>query len=408
MHVFKMASSKFRPARRLAVAPAAVLLLICPAFHRLWDEMSQLSAAEPLPPNQNTVEPMIPKGGPNVNLAHIEGESQCVDCHRAEFAHLWGQWRESEHGWIGYSRLLGSRAEELAKDLGIETNRLTKDSVCIECHATPNLDFHGRNRPILGVTCEACHNPSGGEDGWLNVHAAYGPPGTRRVDETPEHFHDRKREAQRRGQLQSANVYALVRRCYDCHIVGDEKLITETDHQVEDRDFSDIVEHLADEKIRHNFHLDQSENAPVASLWTDAHWYPQRTANLARTIENRKKMYYVVSVLARADTILRLLAKASDPLGDYAGDVASLLDVRDLEDALESVDMSDAERENVEDMIESLEDMELEDTAGDQDEDESLSDDEVQALVSMADRIAELGRSIAGGDGDDLAEVELP
>jgi hypothetical protein len=391
----------------MAIALTA-LLALWSVSKTLRDGASVSTAAEPLPISLPGGELDASKGGPNLNPKNIEGDSLCVDCHRAEFAHLWSQWRESEHGWIGYSRLLGDRAAELAKDLGIETNQLTKNSVCIECHATPSLDYHGRMKPTLSVSCEACHNAAGGEDGWLNLHAAYGPPGTRRVDESAEHLRQRKQNSQQRGQLQSANIYTLVRRCYSCHIVGDETLITKTDHQVEDRDFSNIVGKLADEKIRHNFHLDQSENAPVASLWTDGHWHPERAVNLEQSVTNRKKMFYVASLLGRAETILRLMANASDPTTDYAADLGGLIDPGDVEDVLENVEMSDAEREDAESLVEAMEELELEDTAGDLDEDESLSDEERSAIRSVADRIERLGTSIAAGSGDNLSEVELP
>jgi len=384
------------------------MLLIWSTTRCLWDGMSVLSAAEPLPLSDTLRASAAPKPGPNLIPANIEGDSMCVDCHRAEFAHLWSQWRDSEHGWIGYSRLLGDRATQLGESLGVDADRLTKDSVCIECHATPNLDFHGRMKPILGVACEACHNASGGEGGWLNMHAAYGPPGTRRVDESPEHFHDRKQESAKRGQLQSANIYALVRRCYDCHIVGDETLITKTDHQIEDRDFSNIVGQLTDEKIRHNFHLDQAVNAPVSTLWTDAHWHPERATNLEQSVTKRKKLYFVVAVLGRAETVLRLMAGVNDPTGDYAGDLGSLIDAGDLQDVLESIELSGAERDDVESLIKALEDLELEDTAGDLDEDESLSAEERRAILAVADRIELLGTNIATGGGDNLAEVVLP
>jgi Cytochrome c554 and c-prime len=399
---------RYRQVVRSAQILAATLLFIWPASESARHGANVSAAAEPMPPGTSSHPSNPAKGGPNLDPAKIEGESLCVDCHRAEFVHLRGQWRDSEHGWIGYSRLLGKRAADIAEHLGIDTNQVTKDAVCIECHATPNLDLHGRMRPILGVACEACHNPAGGSDGWLNVHAVYGPPGTRREDESEEHFRHRKERSQQLGQLQTSNIYALVRRCYNCHIVGDETLITKTDHQIEDREFSDIVSKITDEKIRHNFHLDQSVNAPVSSLWTDAHWHPQRAAHMDQSIQNRKKMYYVAGVLGRAETILRLLAKVRDPSGHYAGDLGSLLDVRDLEDVLENVELSDVERADVENLMKTLEDLELEDTAGDIDGDGSLSDEEIRSLLSAADRISELGTRLCTGDGDNLQEVELP
>jgi hypothetical protein len=200
----------------------------------------------------------------------------------------------------------------------------------------------------------------------------------------------------------------LVRRCYDCHIVGDETLITKTDHQIEDRDFSNIVGQLTDEKIRHNFHLDQAVNAPVSTLWTDAHWHPERATNLEQSVTKRKKLYFVVAVLGRAETVLRLMAGVNDPTGDYAGDLGSLIDAGDLQDVLESIELSGAERDDVESLIKALEDLELEDTAGDLDEDESLSAEERRAILAVADRIELLGTNIATGGGDNLAEVVLP
>ncbi|MDC0934888.1 multiheme c-type cytochrome [Pirellulales bacterium] len=371
---------------------------------------AQVTLAEETTTRTRPPERVTPKGGPNLEPRYIEGQAFCVDCHTAEVAHWMAHWQDSEHGWLGYSRLLGKQAEEYGQQLEIEAETITKNSVCIECHATPSLDYRGRTRPILGVACEACHNPSGGAVGWLNIHAVYGPAGTRRLDETAAHYRQRKQRTVEAGQLQSSDVYSLVRRCFDCHIVGDELLITKTDHEIEDRNFSvdQIVDNITNEKIRHNFHLKQSENAEVATLWTAPHPHHEPNGDHAKLVEGRKKMYYVVGMLGRAETILRLLARLDDPMGKYAGDLASLLDIGDLEDVLESVDLSDDERTEVEELLEMLEDMEIEDTAGDVDEDERLNDEEISLLNSLADRIARIGIAIANGDGGDLEEVELP
>jgi hypothetical protein len=385
----------------------------------LWDGSDRAThsaaAADTLPPSGQHGGVASGAGGPDFNPAHVQGQELCVDCHRSEVAVWNNQWQESGHGWAGFRLLTGSTAESYAEALGISAEDIKTNSLCVKCHATPRLGHTGDVQPVIGVTCEACHNPSGGDDGWLNAHAVYGPPGTGRTGESFDHFQQRMARCTTAGQLRSVNLYDLASRCYACHIVGSPQLV-EANHEALGDEFDNLLEGFMHEKVRHNFHLDQRANEDVSSLWVQSHVHP------GRTTDSRKRMIYVVGELARLETLLRHITTHFDPENesDFVYDMAEALEVdENLEVALANVQpaamealqralggavQAVAEDEEVKegegwlvDSMEVLVDAEYGDLPG----------DPRPAYNALADAMRDLAMEIAAGDGTELADLDL-
>ena len=118
--------------------------------------------------------------GNSLDPARVMGHRMCVDCHKSEVA----AWAKSDHANKVYESLRdpNSSAEKYAQELNIKPSDLVRNSICVDCHATPRKNRERQPDVITAVSCESCHNPAGGRNGWLNVHAAYGPLGTRREE----------------------------------------------------------------------------------------------------------------------------------------------------------------------------------------------------------------------------------
>jgi len=246
------------------------------------------------------------------NPNHVEGHYQCVDCHKTEYA----AWKVSTHGWgtdkkiSAYERLrIEKKSLEYAKELDIAPSDIAQNSICVKCHGSTRVDDQGREIVMNSITCEACHGPSGGEQGWLNAHAVYGPQGSRRETETPEHFAYRTDRVARAGQRRSADMYSVIRTCFDCHVEGDEELVNTGGHNNGDRFVYSIY---ALGEVRHNFHMDQTKNAEVSSIWL----HPQFAAG-GRTAAGRHRVMLILAQLADMDAALTKMMRVTDVDGDY-------------------------------------------------------------------------------------------
>lgn len=235
-----------------------------------------------------------------IDPRRIEGHAKCVDCHLQEI----NAWQASKHATRAFDLLRTAPTSlEYAEKLGIRPADIARNSLCTTCHATQQRDESGRLHILTGVSCEACHNASGGDDGWLNAHASYGPRGTRREEESAEHYARRTATCNKAGQFRSADAYQLVRRCFECHVVGNEAL-AEAGH--DHGDGFEVVAKVLGE-VRHNFFLDRQTNAEAATLWTDSLHH-----EAGRTAAGRKRVLFVLGQLVDLEMSLRNLATATD------------------------------------------------------------------------------------------------
>ena len=256
-----------------------------------------------------------------VDPRRVEGNDKCTDCHKSEYK----AWLQTYHAIEAFDKLRTSdTAATFAKKLKIPETRLAKDSICVQCHATPQT--LGRRRGVIaGVSCEACHGGAGGEDGWLNIHAVYGPVGTPREAEPPEHYQMRVDRCSQAGQNRAANAFRLARACFQCHMVWDEQLVNETDHPDGNSKSFEFTKWSTGE-VRHNFHLDQHTNALFSTLWKDPLWRPDGRAG---NDQERIRVMYVAGQLAQLYVGLVNRGRATDTEND---EFASAMNGR-IEDA---------------------------------------------------------------------------
>jgi hypothetical protein len=252
-----------------------------------------------------------PVVGADVNPAHVLGVAggDCKQCHAAEVAH----WTTTKH-FNSEKTLFAANAKKYATALKIPEASIRKDSMCVNCHATPS-SHAGALQVVSGVSCESCHGAAGGQEGWLNQHHVYGPNVTPRENETPEHRAMRIAKIEAAGMIRSANLFEIARNCYQCHLVASGELVT-AGHKAESSAFE--VTSWLNGEVRHNYFLDQSTNAPVPTLWA---------AETGRTAEERKRLLFVCGILADLEASLRIRATAgTNPAysGQISGRIAAI------------------------------------------------------------------------------------
>lgn len=251
------------------------------------------------------MEAPAPTLGPGpVDPKRVTGVDKCVDCHASEYKH----WLTTHHATETFDKLrTNEKARAFAEKLQIPVNQIAKNSICTKCHATQQIE-QGRMRTIAGVSCESCHGAAGGHDGWLNLHAVYGPRGTSRENETEKHYRDRRARCEQRGQLRVADPFRLARACYQCHMVWDEKLVNVAGHPAgNDQQFEFLA--WSTGEVRHNYHLDPSRNALVSTLWSNPLW---RSDGRAGSSEERFRVMYIAGQLAQLYVGLVNRAKTTD------------------------------------------------------------------------------------------------
>jgi hypothetical protein len=329
-----------------------------------------------------TVKPAI------VDPTRIEGHGKCIDCHKLEVK----AWLASKHATRAFDLLrTAPTSRKYAENLGIRRVDIARKSLCVNCHATPIVDPAGRRSVLSGVSCEACHNASGGEDGWLNRHAVYGSRGTRRQQESDSHYQDRAAACETAGQFRSENLYQLVKRCFACHVVSDESLV-EADH--DHGDGFEVVSKMLGE-VRHNFFLDQTANAEVATLWTDT----LRHA-VGRTAVGRKRVAFIVGQLVDLETSLRSLATASeendftDLMIDRIDEALALL----AEDLLEEVE--DTELPEIEQAVAAAE------PVFERLDDDGFAAEDKRVYLEAASQVGRAAEAFAARDGSKLEEID--
>jgi hypothetical protein len=323
-----------------------------------------------------------------VDPARIEGHDKCIDCHATEVK----AWLASKHATQAFDLLrTAPTSREYAKKLGIRQTDIARKSVCVNCHATPKIDRTGRSSVLSGVSCEACHNASGGKNGWLNPHAVYGRPGTRRGQELTSHYAQRTATCKDAGQFRSADLYQLAKRCFDCHVVSNEDL---ADAGHDHGDGFELAGKMLGE-VRHNFFLQRSVNAETATLWTDSLHHGQ-----GRTVAGRKRVIFIVGQLVDLETSLRSLATAtddndfSDLIFDRIDDAFGLL----AEDLLEEV--RDTELPEIEQVVQVVE------PVFEKLDDDGFDPDDRQTYLDAADEVGKAARRFAQRDGNQLEEID--
>lgn len=325
---------------------------------------------------------------------HIIGSRQCVDCHVEEYR----VWKKSRHANGTFNVLYDPKALKYAEELDIEPADIDKDSLCLNCHATVQNVPEKQSRVLAGVSCESCHNAAGGEDGWLNFHASYGVNGFTRQEETSGHRKTRQDYCVKSGQLGSSQIYEMARRCFGCHIVGNEELVI-AGHKSASGGSFEFAKKSLDDSVRHNFHMNQQENAEVSTLWLNPLESKQE-----RTTGGRKRVMFVIGQMADLSVSLENLAKATDEDEDYFADMSERI-IDAYEKLLEDV------AEELEEELPLLQEVldECEPIYTKLDDEEFSLDDDKPLCIAAAKIIDEAAKKFAAKhDGSMLSDIDEP
>jgi len=173
--------------------------------------------------------------------AKIKTEEACRECH----ASAYDVWQETPHA-KGFKTLHRKEAAmDIAERMGFRL--IKRESLCLNCHYTP-IEKDGQIRAESGVSCESCHGA--GAD-WIDLHNDYGGKGFTFQNETPEHKAQRIARSRELGMRRPSDMYALAARCFQCHIVPNEKLVNVGGHGTGSADFE--LAAWSQGEIRHNF-----------------------------------------------------------------------------------------------------------------------------------------------------------
>ncbi len=334
--------------------PAKAYAWIVPAFHILQeedeDEADKKTAEQKLEEQEEQRHKEIKKAEAKAelliqrdqtqlrtkwhNAGCMAGNRQCIDCHEQEVR----AWKKSKHATRAFDLLRTSEsALEYAKKLDIRPIDITRSALCINCHGTQETKHNGRVTVFAGVSCESCHGQSLGEQGWLNAHGVYGAAHTLREHETYEHYSQRQLRIENAGLRRSSNLYAMTKRCYDCHVLGDEAL-SKAGH-AHGEGFEMVAKSLGE--VRHNFALNEHVNEKAASLWLDPFRHGQ-----GRSVTGRLRVMFLLGQMVDLEVSLRNLARASEE-NDFSDAMCSRIeDAYELlaEDVVEEIDEMDEEK----------------------------------------------------------------
>lgn len=313
--------------------------------------------------------------------SRVMGSRACLNCHPSETLALMSSGHAGSH-----LKLRTASAKKYAEALGLK-KPAGESQACVKCHGTPRTSFTGDVQVISGVSCESCHGEAGGEEGWLNAHAVYGPNGTTFETETPEHRTTRLKRIDDAGMVRTNEVAKLANNCFGCHAVRNAALVN-AGHKT-GGGFEFVGRTIGN--VRHNFHEDQSTNSEGPTLWT------RRDSGDPVA---RRRIKFIVGVLMDAQIAFATLSSIDD------------------EEVLES-DFPEAVLGRAEPVLEYLEvAMEaLEDDAPEQLEaafgtiEEALEADFAEAegreaLAEAAQTLDEITKWFAGQDGKSLEALD--
>jgi hypothetical protein len=217
------------------------------------------------------------------DASKVTGAEACAKCHQSEHA----AWQKSVHSG-NHQRITSPAGKEYIKAYG-------SDQACAKCHSTPHEAGAAFAKKVVGVSCESCHSPAGGDSGWFALHSDYGGKDVKREEESNDHREKRLAACEGKGMIRAENVYALAKNCFSCHIVSDEKLL-QAEHKPGQSAF-ELVSWIHGE-VRHNFQVDQKTNAEGPSLLE---------ATKGVTAQQRKRVLLVVGKMVELEICLQNL-----------------------------------------------------------------------------------------------------
>jgi len=175
----------------------------------------------------------------------------------------------------------------------MDVKRIKTSDSCATCHFTLLMKpGSSRIKPVAGNSCENCHGPA---KDWLKIHDDYGGKNITAKQETKAHKAKRIAASIEAGMVHPKNIYRLYRQCYQCHTIGNEKLVNRGEHP--DGNKFELVA-WANGEIRHRVWKDKGKtNRPIKDA--------------------QKSLMYILGQVFNLEYALHNLAKASED-GKYA------------------------------------------------------------------------------------------
>ena len=230
--------------------------------------------------------------GQEIKTAHVLGSTACQECHQSEI----NAWQQSAHAKKSFAMLkTNPKAKEFGSELGI-ADVTSGSAVCTTCHGLRQGEA-AQLTVLSGNSCEACHGGAGPREGsWFAIHSDYGGKDVDRDAETQAHFQQRIAQCEELGMNGSGNIYELAKNCYECHTVPDETVVN-AGHPTGNPQFEFLA--WVQGEVRHNYQMNQKENAAAPTLWTNARFTEGRTE------QGRHRLMYVVGQLVDLEVSLR-------------------------------------------------------------------------------------------------------
>ncbi|MEC9476293.1 MAG: multiheme c-type cytochrome [Planctomycetota bacterium] len=234
-------------------------------------------------PSVDDSEQVLPTG-PGFDPKEVMGPADCIECHK----HSGNIWENTPHheSITGVHR--SKEGQAIAKKMKIK--RITRESLCIDCHGTAQHSGEKTSLISNGISCESCH---GAAANWMKRHGEFS--GKEEGQETAEEIAARWKEVEAAGMLRPSMVLEIARNCVSCHVVPHEELVNTGGHS-SGSDFELLS--WSQGMIRHNnFYSKGKENKPAP-------------------IE-KQRLFHIVGILAEMELVLKAVSTAT-ATGTYA------------------------------------------------------------------------------------------
>lgn len=291
-----------------------------------------------------------------VDPAKILGVNACIECHGHEVQKP--AWEKSAHFKTFRELPRSDKSKEMCDKLGIRMIR--RDPLCQSCHFTVKM-VKDKPRAISGISCESCH---GAARDWIDIH--------NKISESknPEEKEQNMADSEKNGMIRPRhNMYLAAKKCFECHVVLEEKLVNEVGHPA-GSDIELVAWTLGE--VRHNL------------LYTEGKENTDESAEL-------KRVMYVVGLMLDLEFSLRGLAVATAN-GNYIDAMEKRL--KNARSKIIEIDekMSIEEVKTTLDVIGSVE----------------LKSDNESTLIKVADKIADAAQKFSKGrDGTKLGAIDV-
>jgi hypothetical protein len=222
--------------------------------------------------------------GPGFDPAKVIGPVECIECHK----HSGGVWEQTPHheSITGVHR--SKEGQEIAKAMKIK--RITRESLCIDCHGTAQRSGEKTTLSSNGISCESCH---GAAADWMKRHGEFS--GKEEGEETTEEIAARWKEAEAAGMLRPSMVIEIARNCVSCHVVPHEDLVNTGGHS-SGSDFELVS--WSQGIVRHNNFYSKGKDNKVASI-------------------EKRRLFHIIGIMAEMEIVLQAVSTAKGK-GNYA------------------------------------------------------------------------------------------